>query len=796
MLVLLVLAGCSRIAVDPARYACTAGGADTQCPGNWRCIRDNFCVDPGTGGPWSCTADTDCTGAWHCGREQHCYDLADAGAITCRRDAGDCAPGWACGLDERCLDTSMPNGNRCDVDLDCFANQRCSANRCITLGDEALRVSDGGPTFTIGQRPFAGARLIAGASTNTSTVLAGVVGGEVRLSEIRAGFRAPFTVRAQFETFSPAPLDPASLAVIDDVTGTSYSVAIVGRDGGAWHFERADGGWKGSELALGSPAKGVRRLEPKGLRWGFFGDNTVSVGSDFSTLALVPGAPVGINDVTAISKNGDGFLIASTAAGGSVRDITGGNVGAGGWQQGLCSKAGPLDGVVMVREVLIPKPAFVAVTTDGGTTSVVTFELVPAPAPGTSTCPMTLGTGTFVTNQSIETFDLHDPTGVIAGREPRADVELTGVGGTQPDGTPGTRWSSNTDNLTAFVPPYGALWSNTNTSSLVMLSAGGDVWLEAGVTIVPQMPRTPPRITVGAGVDLLEGQGPELAVLAPQGTYFTCQQTRLGAACLPTSVDGGFVFYGGPVRGNELWTVRFEGTSGEVRDEDGVLLATQQVTSRVESSGATTTRLTDGGTLLMTRTLDFISWAEVTRDAVGTAVPPALRFAISPLPRGELTDLVLTPNSAAPDARFAEAWAISSGRVFRVHASSPSLWRTEEVPLPTDVEVVRLWLDGSRARGGDRLGVVFALGARVALSQPLPLGEVALEYASSCTNDFVLAASGKLFQLTAGSNTQLATWAVRPTPVPFKRLVERTDGLRGVDASGRAYWFDGLSCLP
>jgi hypothetical protein len=217
------------------------------------------------------------------------------------------------------------------------------------------------------------------------------------------------------------------------------------------------------------------------------------------------------------------------------------------------------------------------------------------------------------------------------------------------------------------------------------------------------------------------------------------------------------------------------------------------MTTLVDGAGAASTPLVDGGTLLMTRTLDFLSFVEV---ASGPMQLRGARLAISPLPRGDLTDLILTPASTAPDARYAEAWAIASGRVFRVHASTPSLWRAEEVALPTDVEVVHLWNDGPRARGGDRLGVVFALGARVALSQPLPLGEVARIYASRCTNDFVLTDSGKLFQLHLSGTGSLASWVEVATPVRFEQLIEHADELRGFDGVGRAWWFDGLTCAP
>jgi hypothetical protein len=802
VLVLLLLAGCSRIAVDPARYSCTAGGPDTQCPGNWRCINDNFCVDPDAGGPWSCTVDTDCTGAWHCGREQHCYDLSDAGAITCRRDAGDCAPGWACGLDERCLDTSVANGNRCTVDLDCFANQRCSANRCITLGDEALRASDGGPTFNRGQLPLAGARLLAGLSNTTLSVLVGVVDGGVVVSHVSTGPLEPYALTARLERFDPAPLDPLSLAVIDDPAALSYSIAIVGRDGGAWAFERDDAGWHGTSLALGSAATGVRRLIPKSLRWAVFGDGQLAVGPTAGSLTPVANAPAKMNDVTALVRNDTGILIASTPAGGQARDIISGALTTGAWRPVLCTKSGPFEGVVMVREVTSPKPSFVAVLTDGGSSTVVTFEAIAVLDAGSGACELSIAGTAFMPSVDVVTLDVHDPTGVVASTNGRTTAgTLIGVGGTLADGTKGSKWFSSSADFTVFNPRYGALWSNTNASQLAAMSAAGEVWLEAGAFLVPQMPQSAPLLSLVNGQqDLLEGSSSGQDVLVPSTPFYTCAQSRTQAACLNTLTPWSQYVNGSAVRGHEAWTVTFDYDStntvirGNVVDANGATLAAQEVAANaVRPGGGAATSLPDGGTLVMTRVLDYLSFAELASGALNT---PSLRFAVSPLPRSELTDLVLTPASTTPDAQYAEAWAISSGRVFRVHASTPSLWRADEVPLPTDVEVVRLWLDGQRARGGDRLGVVFALGARVALSQPLPLGEVAGEYGSRCTNDFVLTQSGRLFQLEASAAGQLATWVERPTPARFLRLVEHGDELRGFDNAGHAYWLDGLSCLP
>jgi hypothetical protein len=133
--------------------------------------------------------------------------------------------------------------------------------------------------------------------------------------------------------------------------------------------------------------------------------------------------------------------------------------------------------------------------------------------------------------------------------------------------------------------------------------------------------------------------------------------------------------------------------------------------------------------------------------------------------------------------------------VFRFFASTRALWRSAEVVLPTEAEVVRLWLDGSRPRAGDLNGVVFGLDSAVALSEPLLLGEPAEFYASWCEHTFVSTRLGHLYRLGSGPGV-LGRWQLVATPEPIRALSDEGQVLRAFSETGRTYFFDGLSCTP
>jgi hypothetical protein len=262
-------------------------------------------------------------------------------------------------------------------------------------------------------------------------------------------------------------------------------------------------------------------------------------------------------------------------------------------------------------------------------------------------------------------------------------------------------------------------------------------------------PASPPSAVFGDAFVTQEAPNKRPTPFAP-AAGLACFSQRAGSWCRatpfspqPTSATRGVTGWVGTVEPPVMGDVTTFPASVRV-DLEGPPLA-RQVLSSSTGRYVSAARVREGRTLLVTGAFDFVSWAEISGDEA------ELRVAVSPLPRGEITDLVLTDRPPpASEANFAEGWLIASGRVFRIFASTRALWRSSEVVLPTEVEVVRVWLDGPRPRAGDRNGVVFSLDSVVALSEPLPLGGQAVDYASACNNDFVLASGGQLYRLVAG----------------------------------------------
>jgi hypothetical protein len=417
-----------------------------------------------------------------------------------------------------------------------------------------------------------------------------------------------------------------------------------------------------------------------------------------------------------------------------------------------------------------------AVTTDGGTTLVKQYTEATPPLPAY----------TFSFNGRDYAGPEARPLEAAVAR-PLALVGTPAslaVGGLTAAGTPVIAWATGS---VAFEALNG-----TEQSRLAALDERGRLW-RASPWLVAMTPAGPPSVVFGDAFVTQEPPDKRPEVFGPAGDL-ACFAQRAASWCQatpflprPTSATRGITGWVGTVEPPVMNEVTTFPASVRV-DLAGPPLAKQVLSSSIDRY-VSAARVRDGGTLLVTGAFDYVSWAEVSDDVV------ELRVAVSPLPRGEITDLVLTDRPPpASEANFAEGWLVASGRVFRIFASTRALWRSSEVVLPTEVEVVRVWLDGPRPRAGDRNGVVFSLDSVVALSEPVPGNGQAIDYAHFCNNDFVLA-GGQLYRLVASSSV-LGRWEPVPAPAALERLSDVGGELRVWDAEGTAYWLDGLTCAP
>lgn len=766
--VLTLFLGCSRVTLEPARYACSLTGPADQCPGDWRCLPEGFCVDPAVGGEWKCTRSSDCTGQWHCGVEGRCYQREEQQGIACRiagPEGNDCAPGWTCGLDLRCLDTSKPNNNRCDTDLDCFGGQRCASARCINVQSDALRPSTTAPTLVREQTPFLGANPVTAFEVGTRRFVFGMVGTELRwldilqTSSIDGGF-----------PLHRMTLDEAPREFVAIETTNGVELAMLQRDGGVTLFNPSTNSV--SALPLPFAAKGVRNPGIEGAQLVVLGDDALAVGKLPTLDVLRPDAGV-VRDVFMTFNT----LVLSTSTGGWVRPFSSPLTSAG-WAPAFCDENGPMTQLQFVREGW-SSSEFLAFVSDGGTTTFRRFQ--PGDA-GSAACPTYLGPTALELLRGQEPgFPLPRPLSVLA------DFDRVSVSGLNERGEPVAVW---TDGGTRF-----AVMSVTDQKRLVTADELGRVWLQERNRpgLEPLMPASPAKLALGrSAIVTFTSFDKQRAPINPLEVERKCFTSREGSWCQPgfSSLNERST-RGVPDLVSSWSSDPTPNYIAFIRAPDGDVRLAQQLTelpTRMVSAGVERF----GSTLLVTGLFDYLSVGEW----FAPLSPAGPRLAVSPLPRGTITDVVLTTRpSTAPESAYAEGWVVSSGRVFRFYAASRALWRSAEVVLPTDQEVVEVWLDDTRPRAIDLDGRVFALDSAVRVSEPLPNNDLLTSVAHRCNHDFAVGVEQVLYRLTANPDGGvLATWAELPTPLKVGRVVDEGDELRAFDVEGRTYWLDGLSC--
>lgn len=838
-----LFASCSLITVEPARYRCNPASTDSaECPGPWRCVVDGFCADPAVGGSWTCASASDCTGGWRCGalaqcfdpargapvacaREEDCgggwhcgvaglcYERGDAGAVLCRDDVGqgDCAPGWRCGLAGRCLDESVPQTNACESDVDCFLGFRCGfSRRCLDSRTDELRpLADAGlGTWMTAPLPLAGASVIAVSNQPTSQpaaeAISGVVGDELRRVVYLGGDRLQLDDGGPgFRLIvSRAPLFGLAVKELVERESSSggFETLILSPDGGLTRFRaplEATQMNAAEVVAVPWPVKGIRLTQLPNSPFVLLGASQIAL-HDGTRWEL--SAQAGVRDaVTALGSKE--VLITAGDAGVFEQDLDGGLGLLGTPRALLCDKSG---GIVANAERVRVVDArgerrLWVVTGSGGVTRVAAHftEVNDGGMPGTPCAA--LGNTHFV--QDAIDVSLIRPrassfevTAFFA--EPRTDPRFFAAG-VRPDG--GVQVISESLISLGQSPEPGRLdgtatYASTNPARMIAVEANGRPWVQKDdqFTLQPLSAlRAPAVVTAGLLVEqLTDADFTEPLVNQVTGSYF-CAAGAEAAGCRFSPQAGSYV---DSVRERPDWLISVRPLS-VMRAGASDRLATD-----LNADGGTWARVPasvgaepDGGQLLAVATGDVLLTAELLPG------PALLRFVISPFPRADIQEVLVMPRrgTEAASLRYAEIFVRVAGRVFRVGAGTPYVWRASEVTLATSDDVLAVWRDGRRGRAGDRHGVVFALDSTVPISEPLPGGEEVVAYAARCGHVWAVSAK-RVFELVRSPPSPLGQWRVlgsAPVPQVFERLYESAGQVTAATRDSLSN-ITGFSCLP
>jgi hypothetical protein len=168
------------------------------------------------------------------------------------------------------------------------------------------------------------------------------------------------------------------------------------------------------------------------------------------------------------------------------------------------------------------------------------------------------------------------------------------------------------------------------------------------------------------------------------------------------------------------------------------------------------------GALSLSATFDLASGTPTFAVVDGQTVVAAFgdRLVAGPLDGGELT-VRIAPRAFDPIVSLAmnggDGYALTGTALFHVVEHSLQQWTADEVTVP-DGQRLGVWLDGTAGRVGYSDGTVLSLPSRVTLSQPLPGGDVVMQYAQLCGQPVALTQGG-LYRLGADG-----TWKTETLP--------------------------------
>lgn len=821
-----LIGACTRIDQLPgAYYPCHRdAGVRDECPGDWHCGLEERCL-PNDAGPWACANEADCFG-WHCGARGGCYELSAAKDIPCRADAGDCAPGWRCGvaLDEqghgKCHDQTIAAAYACHDDSDCEQGWRCGPDaRCLDTSAEALvpnaqvaaqRIGGEGALWTGRPRLVSAnndpgtARNCLGA-TETPTFVDLVVANElIKLRWEMSGRPecAPDGGIVRWQTASvaraplPAGVDPVEMiSVMQDaiVLSSDGGVATLRFDGGALTATFEPIPFAASRLRLG--------LLP-GSALAFGGTELARLESGQWTLTSFANKDAGLLRDVAVMGNlveKSTTLIIGTTRGIFRAEPTGQLVGLGTSKRFWCpGTAQNFEIAELAQTDLVGDRALIAGRYEqtGAILVVETLERGVPDAGALGGCELFGGNLVNTLETAFAAPDRRNPALIGARPLPFGRLGLAAL--RVADGGLETRLAGSSgdfETMDRVEQLSGDIAvSRGNPRLTVFADAKGNAWVTTLPDVLPLRAITLSRVPrMLASFDPLyaESAGDETNPIAPFEAH--------GFYAL--EADAGFFRRGSLVAhaaatGAPSWvafddeflarTIFLDIKAQERRFISGVAPLATFAGFAQGAVHAARHDLPDGGTLLVASAGDLLLSADLTDRLAERGPAPTLRPAVVPLTRGEITSMVITPG-VTPGASHAFGYVVANGRLFRVRADNPVVWKSDELDLGSR-EAAAVWANGSRARVALRDGAVLSLPSRVQLAPPFAASSSLLDVAELCGNTFALV-TGAVFRLVSDGTEKIGRWesvpvASSPAELSAGKLLSDGTNVHLVNAGG------------
>lgn len=786
---LALVAGCTKLDPLPgAYYPCHRdGGARDECPGEWHCGLEARCL-PNDAGAWQCEADEDCFG-WHCGLGADdrspgaCHDPSVAAPYRCRTDS-HCEQGWRCGPDGVCLDTGAealrPNAEN--------LLERVASDEALWTGrPTSISISEPfmvqGCTYS-GVGASANARVIDVVTGSELVKLVWMTGQSVCLPDGGTGVRMATVERVAL---------PAGIDVVQTASLFTDTLALE-RDGGLTLLV-VDGGVLTSSH-VGVPFAATR------LKHGIAGDDVFAFNDSAIARVKVDGAQWWAVDAGRVQD-----VAEAPANGGLARDLFVGSPrglfrldGDGGLhlvetRTGECRAPG--DYLSVTFEIGVGSSAFVLVTRESPTA--YTWRRFAegdsgTPEPGCETLgghftllESSLGLwfdGTLVASYSKVESAL-GPLLIIAKPDGGVEARPAGFSVEQPS-FPGSR---------------EVVVSRAGQKSVVFGDARGHAWSATSAQALPFTAVTlshAPRVLAGSQPRFATSDAvPFLPGLNVEGEQVFQHERGIGFVALPSGLTLRTSVANAP-----SWVVSVSATGTTfawdiVRDRQRPLpiasfdgpLPSPLLAARHDTP--------DGGTIMVVTSHDRVLTADVTERVQRAASAPTLRPVLVPLPSGPISSLAVSPG-VVPGASHVQAFVVANGRLFRVRADNPVVWKSDELDLGP-AEVAMVWADGDRTRVALRDGTVLSLPSRVRLAPSLPGQAVLVDLVGRCGNVFALGArvvdggtEGALFRLVADGGSPLGAWqasgvvSATPEELALGKLYDDGTSLHLVTAQGRS----------
>lgn len=790
---------------------------------------------------------------WERARPYHCDPTLKQ--VTNGEDV-QCGSGWRCGLEERCHPIGKPAAYTCATDFDCEAQWRCGPElKCLDATNEALRPNafagalrarqvsprvSSEPALQVASASFPVPQA-CGPDVPAQTVAFVTEAGTVRSTEYPLGRRVldadagagscdAGPARHVFSSVgTAAPMTRPPLALAD----TPEATWVLGTSGQLCRFANLDGALGGCEgIKLDFAATALRSGRLPGLPLVARSEQRyVLITADGRTTAARRVAPVALGEEQPIHDllpyqliDGGAGLFAVTPAGAFAAEVPapapdGGSPEAPAdeaWLPmhvpGIGCVSDPLpDPVGVLRSVawahgapvlmgVIEKPdgskhvaAFSGLGSGVGRPGCLAGQLDGVALGDPFTCAACPG-------EQLESF-----TAAPLDELGRFALELRCRSATGARSVWAARLEQGACTAERVVGPDAPLATVAGTagpSTAATAGAAGEVWLQRGTgysreaRFLDRGPSLvlsgPGSLTVGAPAVSAQLQSGAIEVEAAQ--LFELREgeglvARSGGADLLAAVEG-----------TDRWVLRDATDAGsgnppsvvELTPEGGKrLLAVFTSTETFKPPyRAVAAPGPDGGTLVVVTAFDALLAAEL--DAPST---PVLRVRLVPLNRSEITALTVLPRAAG--GRYVEGWLVSAGRLHRFVADSPTVWKSDELPLPVG-DPVALFHDGQRGRVAFADGRVYSLPGRVEIAPALPEGEgSARDFVDVC-GQVLSIGDRSAFRLVTDGSSSIGQW--QPVTLPQgggkpSRLHATADGAYVFFDDGRVVRLEGLVCL-